>query len=632
MNHEWILTICAVLMLIFASTGIVLAIANRKEAKYVVRILGVSVFMMLMAGIFPYYAQQSFAIGLTLFESMSAMLLNANPGEILAGFEDYDVAYIHVYKTVLLVILIIAPLFTVGITISFFADKFNRILYRIRSNFKESFLFSAINERTLCIAEDIARTHKKPNIVFVLRVAEDDVGAEDMARIKAINAFIIADDIANLQHSLRKSRNYYLLSTDNGENLDAGLRIYQKYNGIHTDKVNMWLYTKSELAEVIFDQLYETFNVRLINEEGLIAKSLVTEHPLYEGVKDGKMTVLLVGGGHIGLEILRSCAACSCLGDEVQSEIHVTDLNSEKSRAIFEKTSPGLAEQFNIHFHSADINTESFTKLLAGIQPTYIILALGNETMNMETALYIRRYYGIEEGLPKLYVLADHKSLEEQIVPNLCVSTWTYNGATGHFDKEFVCDFGIQTFGCYEDTYKNLRIGATYRDCLAVAMNAARRGITTIDEINTPEALTDLYNQVCFYKDFSDAYAVSIPYKLHLMGLELVGDGRGDLSALEDRLPQYAEALRKQENRRFEAFMRSKGWTQMLPGEVDNVLLRDKLRKRHARLTLEYTDVLEEMTGRNFAEEDLRSIRGLPATIRLANSLYGKAYSVRVKN
>ena len=77
--------------------------------------------------------------------------------------------------------------------------------------------------------------------------------------------------------------------------------------------------------------------------------------------------------------------------------------------------------------------------------------------------------------------------------------------------------------------------------------------------------------------------------------------------------------------------MRGKGWTQMLPGEVDNVLLRDKLRKRHARLTLQYTEVLEEMTGRNFAQEDLRSIRGLPATIRLANALYGKNYSVKVK-
>lgn len=629
MKSEWILALCAVTTLLIGATAVILAIRNRRDVKRVVRILGVCVFLMLMSGIYPYYAGESYALGMTLFESMCAMLLNANPGEILAGFDAYQVSYIQSYKSVLLIILIVAPLFTVGITLSFFSDKFNRIVYRIRSEFKDTYLFSAINERTLCLAEDIACSHKKAVIVFVLQISEDDISAEYLARINDMNACIINDDIVELRHSLRKKRNYYLMSTDNGENLDAGLRLYQKYNGSPTDKVNMWLYTKSELAEVIFDQLYETFNVRLINEEGLIAKALVTEHPLYEGVKDGKLSVLLVGGGHIGLEILRNVAMCSCLGVRVESQIHVVDLHGEKSRATFEKTSPGLAERFNIEFHSADIKTDSFTQLLAGIQPTYIIFALGNENMNMETALYVRRYYGIENGLPKIYVLADHKSLEEQIVPNLCVSNWTYNGATGHFDRVPVCDFGIQTFGCYEDTYKNLRIGATYRDCLAVAMNAARRGITELDEINTPEALTDLYNQVCFYKDFSDAYAVSIPYKLQLMGLELVEDGLGDLAALEKRLPQYADALRRQENRRFEAFMRSKGWTQMLPGEVDNVLLRDKLRKRHARLTLQYTDVLEEMTGRNFEEEDIRSIRALPATIRLANALYGKKYSVR---
>ena len=414
MKPEWILALCAVTTLLIGAVAIILAIRNRRDVKRVVRILGVCVFLMLMSGIYPYYAGESYALGMTLFESMCAMLLNANPGEILAGFDAYQVSYIQSYKSVLLIILIIAPLFTVGITLSFFSDKFNRIVYRIRSEFKDTYLFSAINERTLCLAEDIACSHKKAVIVFVLQISEEDISAEYLARINDMNACIINDDIVKLQHSLRKKRNYYLMSTDNGENLDAGLRLYQKYNGSPTDKVNMWLYTKSELAEVIFDQLYETFNVRLINEEGLIAKALVTEHPLYEGVKDGKLSVLLVGGGHIGLEILRNVAMCSCLGEGMESQIHVVDLYGEKSRATFEKTSPGLAEHFNIQFHSADIKTDSFTQLLAGIQPTYIIFALGNENMNMETALYVRRYYGIETNLPRIYVLADHKSLEDQ--------------------------------------------------------------------------------------------------------------------------------------------------------------------------------------------------------------------------
>ena len=120
MNHEWILAVCAVLAVLVVVAAVVLSIRNRRDVKRVVRILGICVFLMLMTLIYPYHAGNSYALGMTLFESMCAMLLNANPGEILAGFDGYAVAYIQIYKTVLLIVLLIAPLFTVGITLSFF--------------------------------------------------------------------------------------------------------------------------------------------------------------------------------------------------------------------------------------------------------------------------------------------------------------------------------------------------------------------------------------------------------------------------------------------------------------------------------------------------------------------------------
>ena len=631
MNGEVILSICAILTLLIFAVGVALVILNRRDIKRVVRVLGVCVFLMMMSAIYPSYAEESFAIGLTLFESMCAMLLNANLGEILDSFNGFDVAYIGVYKTVLLVLLIIAPLFTVGITLSFFSEKFARIVYRIRSCFRDTYLFSAINERTLCIAEDVAATDRKALIVFALRISEDDIDAEALARIKDINAYVINDDIVQIRHSLRRTRNYYLLDTNDSENLEAGLRIYQRYNKERTDKVNMWLYTKNEISEVIFDYLYETFNVRLINEEGLIARALATDYPVYDAVKDGRLSVLIVGGGHIGLEILRTMTMCTCLGDEVKADINVIDLNGEKSRAIFEKASPGLAEKWDIKFHSADVKSVAISNVLDGIDPTYIVVCLGNETLNLETAIYIRRKYGIADGLPHIHSLIDYKRIEEQITPNLCVSDWKYNTEHRKFESTPICSFEIKTFGSYEDTYKGLRIGASYRDCLAVAVNAANRGITAVDSKYNAEWLTDLYNQVGFYKDYSDAFAVSIPYKLWLLGLELVDDGAGEVSDLENILEANIDRLHKNENKRYEAFMRSKGWTQLMPSEVQNARMGNKLQKKHARIDPQYTKELEEMTGRDFSKEDVRSIMNLPTIIRIANALYGKNYSVRIK-
>ena len=631
MKSEVILSICAILTLLIAAVGVVLVILNRKDLKRVVRILGVCVFLMLMSGIYPYYAEEPYAIGLTLVESMCAMLLNSNPGEILAGFNGFDVAYIDIYKTSLLVLLIIAPLFTVGITLSFFSEKFTRIIYRIRSEFRDSYLFSAINERTLCIAEDIVESDRKAIIIFALRISEDDINAESLARIKNINAYVINDDIVQIRHRLSRTRNYYLLDTNDSENLEAGLRIYRRYNKERTDKVNMWLYTKNEISEVIFDHLYETFNVRLINEEGLIARALATEYPLYDAVNDGRLSILIVGGGHIGLEILRTMTMCSCLGDDVKVEINVIDLNGDKSKNIFEKASPDLAEKWSIKFHSADVKSVAISKVLESIDPTYIVICLGNETLNLETAIYIRRKYGIVNSLPRIHALIDYKRIEEQIIPNLCVSDWKYNTEHRRFESTPICSFEIKTFGSYEDTYKGLRIGASYRDCLAVAVNAANRGIASMDNQYNAEWLTDLYNQVGFYKDYSDAFAVSITYKLWLLGLEFVEDGENDFSALEEALEAGTDKLRTHENRRFEAFMRSKGWTQLMPNKVKDGRMGNKLQKKHARIDPKYTKELEEMTGRDFSKEDVRSIMNLPTVIRIANALYGKNYSVRKK-
>ena len=629
MNGEVILSICAILTLLIFAVGVVLVILNRKDLKRVVRVLGVCVFLMLMSAIYPSFAEEAYAIGLTLFESMCAMLLNANLGDLLENFNSFNVAYIGIYKTVLLVLLIIAPLFTVGITLSFFSEKFVRLIYRIRSEFRDTYLFSAINERTLCIAEDVAETDRKVVIAFALRISEDDIDAESLARIKKIGAYLINDDITQIKHSLRHTRNYYLLDTNDSENLEAGLRIYQRYNKERTDKVNMWLYTKNEISEVIFDHLYETFNVRLINEEGLIARTLATNYPVFDAVKDGRLSILIVGGGHIGLEILRTMTMCSCLGEDIKVDINVIDLNGEKSKDIFEKASPCLAEKWNINFHSADVKSVSIANVLNGIDPTYIVICLGNETLNMETALYIRRKYGITDGFPRIHALIDYKRIEEEITPNLCVSDWKYNPENRKFESTPICSFEIKTFGSYEDTYKGLRIGASYRDCLAVAVNAANRGVTAVDSQNNAEWLTDLYNQVGFYKDYSDAFAVSIPYKLWMLGLELVEDGEGDVSSLEKVLEANMDMLRKNENKRYEAFMRSKGWTQLLPREVQNGRMGNKLQKKHARIDPQYTKELEEMTGRDFSKEDVRSIMNLPTVIRLANALYGKNYSVR---
>ena len=75
--------------------------------------------------------------------------------------------------------------------------------------------------------------------------------------------------------------------------------------------------------------------------------------------------------------------------------------------------------------------------------------------------------------------------------------------------------------------------------------------------------------------------------------------------------------------------MRGHGWTQMLPSEVTDRTMGDKLRKRNARVENTYMKELSELTGRDLEAEDRASVMNLPIILRLANELYGRKYSVR---
>ena len=631
------ITCCGIAFVILAASVTLAILFCERKLKRFVRILGAGVFLLLIDMIYPACAitHTTLPFGVAILQGMQAMFMQMDPTSILAAFDGVEASFVGAYKVVLLILCIVGPMFTVGITLSFFVDKFTRIVYWFRSYFRSSYLFSAVNERTLCAAEDVVKKHDRALIVFAVRTKVDDIDAESLDRIKKIGGIVLNDDIVNIKHNLEHERNYYLLDSEGSVNLDTGLRLYKKYNDVKTSNVNMWLYTRDDISEVIFDHLYETFNVRLINEESLIARQLVSDYPLYEAVQDGKLSVLLVGGGKIGLEILRWATESSCIGD-VKADFTVIDLYGSKAKSSFEQTSPGLAERWNINFVSADITTDTFKTELLKIHPSYVVVALGDQDKNLQTALYLRRVYGISNGLPLVHALIDHERIKEQILPNLRISNWYYDREKLTHASELVCDLDIRAFGSYEETYSDLRIGASYLDCLAVAVNATNCGITEIDERYTKAKLTDLYNQVIFYKNLSDGFAVSIQYKLQMMGLTLCDDGEGDLTLLEQKLPDNIDLLRLQENRRYEAFMRGSGWTDMPVADIqkDSDLykagaLGDKLRKRNARLDNSHVDELTKITGRNFKQEDERAIRNLPTIIRLANELYGVNFSVR---
>lgn len=631
MNNETLLSLCLGIASLLFIVAIIVVLLYRRKVKVALRVLGAIVFMMLWVLIYPSYVLRgyNYAFGLSLIEAMCSMLINANGASLLGSYDIISASILPVYKSALLSLMIIAPLFTVGITLSFFSEKFARIVYRIRSIFSNSYLFSAINERTLSVAEDVAKRHKGALAVFAVKMNEEEIDAESLARIKEIGALIINDDVVHIKHNTKKKRNYYLLGNNCGENLNLGLDLYGRYNERSNGNISVWLYTTEQISEVIFDHLYETFNIKLINEEGLIARKLVANHPLYEAIDNGRLSVLVVGGGIIGRDILKTTIMCSSFGGDVKVDFHVIDKDADKAKAIFDKECPRMSERWDVTFHKADVSTSTYTEVLKKINPTYIVVSLPNESVSIDAALYARRFYGLKGGLPLIHTLMEYRNTEKQIFPNLCVSDWSYNREKGSYQSRLLSSYEIRPFGSYEETYSDLDLMVSYRDCLAVAVNAQHRGVTEVGGKNTPKNMMEQYNQVIFYKNYADTFALTLPDKLYLMGLELVDDGEGDLTLLEESLDSHIDILLSHEHLRYEAFMRGMGWRDMPPEDVSGKILGDKLTRRNARLDNTNREELERITERDFIKEDKHALYNLPIIIRLANSLFGVAYSVR---
>ncbi len=217
MGKNWIMWVCLCLGILCWCAAACCAIRHRKDLKAVIRYTGVGAFASLFFFVYPYGVVQSgfFAIPLALLQVMASAVVASDPLSIFEAVSSaYTVPFLGVYQAILIVLHVIAPLFTIGITLSFFESKFAAILYRLRSGRRESHIFSEVNERTLCLAESIYASDKKSIFVFLGDAAQLDERRELAERIHQVNGTVLDITPGELQHSLKHTRTYYLLGLD----------------------------------------------------------------------------------------------------------------------------------------------------------------------------------------------------------------------------------------------------------------------------------------------------------------------------------------------------------------------------------------------------------------------------------
>ena len=160
------------------------------------------------------------------------------------------------------------------------------------------------------------------------------------------------------------------------------------------------------------------YNIRttIVDEIEQMVYKVLDDNPLYIGANDKKINTLIVGCGAIGYEFLKATTWCGQMVD-YELNINVIDINANKIKDELELKCPELINNYNINFYNNDIRHNStFNLINEKLKDTnYIIINLGDDKLNLNTAINLRRQFLRIGKVPVINLSIKDKYKLEQI-------------------------------------------------------------------------------------------------------------------------------------------------------------------------------------------------------------------------
>lgn len=334
------------------------------------------------------------------------------------------------------ILLILAPVLTFGVILSFFRgfEAYRAYFLHPRA---PSYVFSELNEKSLHLATDVRNNHPDAIILFANVFNENNEEISDLSeRAREIGAICFDRDTLSLSRAIRAKnsplfffaiaedqsvngalRQLHSATTAEEENLRQAARIVNHPYYSKRPNTRLYVFSSSAQGELLLDNLPDTtITVRRVeHSRPLIIRTLFESgHEfLFENAApqpDGTKAIraLIIGAGSYGREMIKTlCWCCQMKGYSLSIDVVDRDPQAEDRFAFH---CPGLMEnrnasegmpRFSITFHcGVSADTDSFVKVLRKIpRPTYVLASLGNDEMNLDTALTVRRVYSQTEDL-----------------------------------------------------------------------------------------------------------------------------------------------------------------------------------------------------------------------------------------
>lgn len=351
---------------------------------------------------------------LSLFNAIQVFAAGCEFGNVVDNMAKCPADLIVVYQAWISVIYVVAPMFTIGVVLSLFKNVFSYFGY-LCLYFKDVYVFSELNDKSFALADDIKSKNNKAAIVFT-DVFEDNEEKiyELIERAKKLGAIRFKKDILVIdfnRHSPKKSIAFFALGQNETENLNHALKLISRYK----ERKNTHLYifsTKIESELLLTSVEKGNVKVRRINEvQSLINRTLYERGDiLFETAKEAEdgsknISAVVVGMGLHGTEMVKALSwFCQMDGYKVEinafdkdplAESKFIDIAPELMHPNYNGVEVDGEAQYKITVHSGfDVQTVDFTNEVKKIKNvTYIMIALGNDDVNINTAIKLRMHF-----------------------------------------------------------------------------------------------------------------------------------------------------------------------------------------------------------------------------------------------
>ena len=549
-----------------------------------------SVFLSGFAILYPIYSdmfqgdvfQSEKAVLLTLHHTIRLFILDCE-FDIIMEHVTADAGWVYTaYSVCAAILYVLAPLLTFGMVLSFFKNlsAWRRYLFGF---FRDVYVFSELNEKSLALAKSIHGRDPKRLFVFTNVFEEDEERNSELAeQVRNMGAICFKKDISAVKfwlHSKKRNLYFFAIGECESENLEQALKLIELYGQI--PNTHLFVFSTRVDGELLLTSVDKgKMKVRRVNHVRALINRILYEdgdkifaNAISDEEEKKHISAVVVGMGLYGSSMVRALS-WFCQMDGYDLTIDVFDRDSEAYDKLYVQCPELISEQYNgvtvpgeacykIRIHGGmDVDSRVFAEEIGKLnKATYVLISLGADEDNIRAAAYLRMLFERNGAKPVIQAIVYNSDKSKAM-----------NHITNYRGQPYTIDF----IGDTETSYSEEVI--LYSELENKALERHLKWGVEDD----------------FWK-YEYNYSSSVASAIHIKAREvcgMVGAGKKeDELTEEERL-----AVEQLEHRRWNAYMRSEGY--IYSGSPDSAS-RNDLGKMHNDL-IEFELLSEEEKRKDF--------------------------------